>query len=117
MTIGANEEIGDLVRLTVRGQLTSADQAALVDFITKAVQRHGRIRLLIALDGFAGWARDDGWADGALRIADDATIIKTAFVGEARWKDDVFAFVAQPFRSIPTEFFTAEAAARAWLAA
>jgi len=67
MSIDANEETGDLVRLTVRGQLTTADQAA--------------------------------------------------FVGAASWKDDVFVFVAKGFRSTPTEYFTAEAPARAWLSA
>jgi hypothetical protein len=117
MPIDGIEEPGDVVRLGVRGRLTPADQAALVFFITKAAQRHGRVRLLIGLDGFAGWTRDDEWGDEALRIADDATIVKAAFVGDARWRDEVFAFVAQPFRAIPIEYFTAEDPARTWLAA
>jgi hypothetical protein len=117
MPIDGSEEPGDVVRLVVRGRLTTADQAALVFFVTKAAQRHGRVRLLIVLDGFTGWARDDAWGDEALRIADDATIVKAAFVGDARWHDEVYAFVAQPFRSLPIEYFTAEAPARTWLAA
>ena len=117
MSIDGTEEDGNVVHLTVRDRLTTADQAALVYFITKAVQRHGRVRLLITLDGFAGWAPDDAWGDDALRIAEDATIEKAAFVGDARWRDEIFAFVAQPFRSIPIEYFTDEAAARTWLGA
>jgi hypothetical protein len=117
MSVDAQEETDDVVHLTIRGRLTTPDQAALVYFITKAVQRHGRIRLLITLDGFAGWTADDEWGDDALRIANDATIVKTAFVGDARWRDEVFAFVGQPFRAIPMEYFMTEAPARAWLAA
>jgi len=114
--VDAKEEAGDLVHLTVRGRLTTPDQAALVYFITKAAQRHGRVRLLITLEGFAGWAPDDEWGNEALRVADDATIVKAAFTGEARWKDDVFAFVSRPFRTIPVDYFTSEEAARSWLA-
>jgi hypothetical protein len=115
MPVDAKEEDGDLVHLTVRGRLTTADQAALLAFVTKAVQRHGRIRLLISLDGFAGWTAGDEWGDDALRLADDAAIVKAAFVGDPRWRDEVFAFVGRPFRSIPIEYFTAETPARAWL--
>lgn len=115
MPVDAHEETGDLVHLTVRGRLTTLDQAALVYFITKAVQRHGCVHLLITLEGFTGWVPDDEWGDDALRLADDATIVKAAFVGEPHWKDDVFVFVSQPFRAIPIEYFTAEPPARAWL--
>ncbi len=117
MPVDAKEEAGDLVHLMVRGRLTTPDQAALVYFITKAVQRHGRIRLLVTLDGFEGWTADEGWDEAGLRIPDDTAVVKAAFVGDARWQDEMFAFVAKPFRTIPTEYFTTEAAARAWLSA
>ena len=116
MPVDAQEEAGDLVHLTVRDRMTTPDQAALVYFITKAVERHRRIRLLVTLDGFDGWETDEGWADEALRIPDDRAIVRAAFVGEARWEDAIRAFVGKPFRLIPTEFFTEEASARAWLA-
>jgi hypothetical protein len=45
VSVDAREETGDLVHLRVRGRMTTPDQAALIYFITKAVQRHGRIRL------------------------------------------------------------------------
>ncbi len=31
------------------------------------------------------------------------------------WRDDVFAFASEPFRTTPMESFTTEAAARVWL--
>jgi hypothetical protein len=116
MPIDAEEETGNLVHLSVRGKLTGADQAALMYFVAKAVERHGRIRLLVTLAGFTGWTADENaWSDDALRIQDDATVVKAAFVGDVRWKDQVFAFVAQPFRAIPIEYFSAEQVAREWL--
>lgn len=115
MTIAAAEEIGNLVHLTIRDRLATSDQAALVYFITKAVERHGAIRLLVTLADFTGWEQADDWDDAGMRIPDDEAVRKAAFVGDPRWKDDVFAFVAKPFRKIPMEYFPNEAAARTWL--
>lgn len=115
MSVDAKEERGNLVHLELRGRLSPADQAALVYFITKATQRHGTVRLLVTLAEFGGWTADEDWDDAGLRIPDDSAILKSAFVGSPEWKDEVFAFVAKPFRTIPMEYFTDDAAARAWL--
>ena len=109
------KEDGNLVSLTLQGVLGPTDQASLVYFITKAVQRHGKIRLLVTLADFGGWATADDWDDAGMRIPDDTAVLKAAFVGDPRWKDDVFAFVAKPFRVIPMEYFTNETDARTWL--
>lgn len=115
MSIEATEDTGNLIHLTIRDRLATTDQASLVYFVTKAVQRHGKIRLLVTLADFIGWAKADDWDDAGMRIPDDQAIVKAAFVGDSRWKDDVFAFVAKPFRTIPMEYFPTEAAARTWL--
>jgi hypothetical protein len=65
---------------------------------------------------FAGWAPDDEWGDEALRIADDASMTKAAYVGEERWRTKVELFVSKPFRAIPIEYFTTQSSARTWLA-
>ena len=116
MSVDAKEEHGNLVHLELRGRLSPTDQASLVYFITKATQRHGKIRLLVTLADFGGWTADDDWDDEGMRIPDDAAILKSAFVGAPEWKDLVFAFVAKPFRTIPMEYFTTDVAARDWLA-
>ena len=67
------------------------------------------------MTGFAGWTADDDWDDDGLRIPDDAAVVKAAFVGDPRWQDEVFAFVAQPFRTIPIEYFTSAPEARSWM--
>ena len=115
MSVAAKDEAGNLVHLELSGRLSSADHAALVYFVTKATQRHGTIRILVTLAGFEGWVPDDDWDDAGMRIPDDTAVAKAAVVGDARWKDEVFAFVGKPFRAIPVEFFADEAAARAWL--
>ena len=112
--VGATEE-GNLVHLEVRGRMSTADQATLVYFVTKAAERHGKIRLLVTLVEFAGWETADDWDDAGMRIPNDAAVLRAAFVGDLRWKDDVFAFVAKPFRAVPMDYFSTEAAARTWL--
>ena len=116
MPIDGSDEGSGLVRITLKGRMAPADHAALLYFITKAIERLGRVRLLVVLDGFEGWSGGEEWTDDALRLADDAPVVKAAVVGEARWKDEVFAFVSRPFRKIPIEYFGSEAVARAWLA-
>ena len=54
MTIDAEDGAGNLLHLRVRGRVTTADQAALLNAVGKAVERHGRIRLLITLADFEG---------------------------------------------------------------
>lgn len=115
MPVDAHEEAPDLVRIILRGRMAPADHAALLYFVTKAIERARRIRLLVVLDGFEGWIGGEEWGDDALRLESDAPIVKTAIVGEARWKEEVFAFVGQPFRKTPIEYFGDEAAARSWL--
>ena len=117
MPVDASEEGSDLVRITLKGRMAPADHAALLYFVTKAITRAGHVRLLVVLDGFDGWTGGEEWNDDALRLANDAPVAKMAVVGEERWKDDVFAFVSQPFRETPIEWFTSEPPARAWLAA
>jgi hypothetical protein len=115
MPIEAREEAPDIVCITMRGRMTPADHATLLFFIAKTVEGARRVRLLILLEDFEGWTTDEEWADDALRLENDAVIIKAAIVGERRWKDQIFAFVARPFRKIPIEYFTSEVAARSWL--
>ncbi len=115
MPIDAREEAPDIACITMRGLMTPADHAALLFFIARAVQGPRRVRLLILLEDFEGWTAGEEWGDDALRIENDAVIIKAAIVGEHRWKDQVFAFVARPFRKIPIEYFVSEVTARSWL--
>jgi hypothetical protein len=115
MPVDAHEEGADLVRITLQGRMAPADQAALLFFITKAIDRTGKIRVLVVLDGFDGWTAGEEWGDAELRLESDAVIVKAAFVGDLRWKEQMFAFVARPFRTAPIEYFTTEAAARSWL--
>jgi len=114
MPVDAREEAPDLVRVTLQGRMAPADHAALLYFLTKAIERTGRIRLLIVLEGFEGWTIGEEWGDDELRL-ETAPVVKAAIVGEDRWKEEVFAFVGQPFRKMTIEYFDNEAAARSWL--
>jgi len=115
MSVDAREEGTDIVRITLRGRIAPADHAALLFFVTRATEGGRRVRLLVVLENFEGWTGDEEWGDDALRLESDAPIVKAAIVGEPRWKEQVYAFVARPFRKTPIEYFDDEAAARSWL--
>ena len=115
MPVDAREEAPDIVCITMEGRMTTADHAALLFFVARAVAGGRRVRLLILLEDFEGWTPGEEWGDDSLRLENDAVIIKAAIVGEHRWKDQVFAFVARPFRKIPIEYFVSEVTARSWL--
>ena len=117
MPVDARQEKPDLVHVTLRGRIAPADHAALLACVAQATGRAGRVRLLIVLRDFEGWTSGEEWGDDALLLQDDSAIVKAAIVGQERWKDDVFTFVARPFRGIPIEYFDSEAAARSWLSA
>src|SRR6185295_2813039 len=110
MPVDATEEGGNLVRITLQGRMAPADHAALLYFVTRAIDAAPAVRLLVVLDGFAGWKGGNEWGDEDLRLRDDAKVAKVAIVGENRWKDEVYAFIGQPFRRMPIEYFTAEPA-------
>jgi hypothetical protein len=115
MPVDAHEEEPDLVRITLRGRMAPADHAALLFFVTRAIERLRRVRLLVVLEDFEGWTKAEEWGDAELRLEDDAAIVKMAIAGAIGWKDEVFAFIGQPFRRLPIEYFESEDAARTWL--
>ena len=117
MPVDVREEGSDMVVITLQGRMAPADQAVVLDFLTKTAERAGKIRLLAVLRDFEGWTIGEEWADDALRLQSDEPIMKAAIVGEVRWKDEVYAYISKPFRKTPIEYFESEVAARSWLTA
>ncbi len=76
MPVDVHDEAPDLVHVTVSGRMVPADQVAVLSTISKAIERAGRIRLLIVLADFEGWTSGEEWADDALRLESDSTIVK-----------------------------------------
>lgn len=83
-----------------------------------SLERFGQFRILVELEGFQGWSREPGWEDSFFLTDDGNHISKFAFVGDEKWKDEVFMFTGKSMRKTAIEYFPQEylAKAKAWLA-
>ena len=49
---------GNIVVMKLSGKLTHADYSEIVPFLAKLIKKYKKIRLLVELDNFEGWAAD-----------------------------------------------------------
>ena len=94
-----------LVQVKIRGVLTKADHERIMQAAKEAIAREGKIRALIILEGFEGWARHEDWGDVSFMMEEGQQIEKMAIVGDEKWRDDALAFTAKGFRPTAIEFF------------
>jgi len=103
------------VRLT--GRLTVSEFQALQALGTLSLERFGKVRILVELEDFQGWSKEPGWEDSYFLTEDTGRLSRLAFVGDEKWKDEVFMFVGKEMRSTAIEFFPQDQLdqAKAWL--
>jgi SpoIIAA-like len=119
MSVNIIDGSGTMVTAKITGELSKADVSQIQAIAREAIQRNGKITALFFLEQFRGWKTEPGWGDLTFLNEHDKNIAKIAVVGEARWKDDVCAFLAKGFRSAAVEYFLASEPykARQWLKA
>ena len=112
------EQHGDrLCVLRIGGELKKSEldaaQSQFVEIITGA----GAVKLLVLLENFTGWERDEAWGDTEFFFSHRNDFEKIAVVGSPRWEAQVLAFTGAGLRKGPVKFFpeTGESEARAWL--
>jgi len=117
MPIALQGEDGGICRVEIRGTLRKSDFARSQDDLAAEIRRQGRVRLLILLSAFEGWAPDAGWNDLSFYIKHGDDIDRIAIVGDEKWRSHALMFSAAGLRRAPVEFFpdTALATARTWL--
>jgi len=95
----------DLVVARVSGMLgkeePDREQRKSEEIIRKS--RHAKI--LAITEGFSRWARDNGWDDVSFQARNDKDIERIAIVGEAKWRELIFAFIGKGFRPAAIEHF------------
>jgi len=93
--------------LTIRisGVMKLADQQSLQTTGMQQIAKGRKVRLLVTLVDFQGWEKGVDWGDVGFLMEHGDDIAKMAFVGDERWKDQVFAFVGKGFRTTEIEFF------------
>jgi hypothetical protein len=103
------------VKLT--GKLTVRDLQELQAIARLKLKQFGQFRVLAELEIFQGWSNETGWEDVPFLEGDGLGISKLAFVGDEKWKDEVFLFTGTPMHQLAIEFFPQDQydQAQAWL--
>jgi SpoIIAA-like len=110
---------GPIVRAKISGELSRSEVNRIQVAALEGIRRYGKISALFILENFQGWKRAGDWGDVSFLTEHDKEIAKIAVMGEDKWRDPIYAFLAKGFREAEVEFFPSEdlAKARAWLEA
>lgn len=110
---------GTVVTIKISDVMKLADQQSLQAAGTEWMQKGRELQLLIALVDFKGWEKGVDWGDVGFLMAHGDDITKMAFVGDEKWRDQVFAFVGKGFRKTEIEYFPASSMKQAenWVSA
>lgn len=102
---------GAVLVAKITGFMKLSDQEALQKAGVGLMARGLKVRLHLTLEDFRGW----GDVDFLMAHGDE--IERIAVVGDARWKDQILAFLGKGFRTTEIEFFPASSAqdAERWI--
>lgn len=103
------------VKLT--GKLTVHDFQELQALARLSLEQFGQFRVLVELEDFRGWSNESGWEGTSFLEEEGEGISKLAFVGDEKWKDEIFLFTGKPMYQTAIEFFRHDQVdqAQAWL--
>ena len=87
------------------GKLTVHDFQELQALARLSLEQFGQLRMLVELEDFQGWSKETGWEDSTFLEENEQGMSKLAFVGDEKWKDEIFMFTGKPMRQIAIEFF------------
>lgn len=91
---------------TVTGKLASDELKQAQNQAEKIIKQLGGIKILIVLDEFLGWKKDQHWDDFSFGERNDQYINKIAIVGDKKWEDLIYAFTLKGLRPFPIEYFS-----------
>ena len=106
------------VRARISGVMVLADQMALEAVAKRLIDAGQKTSLLVTLDDFEGWEKNEAWGDDLqFQLEYGSEIARIAIVGDERWKDQALLFVGKGFRDTQIEFFPTGSSdiAEAWL--
>jgi hypothetical protein len=117
MSANLEKQNDRLFLLRVGGELKKSELDAVQnEIVAKMTARP--VQLLVVLENFTGWERNDDWGDTDFFFSHREDFGKIAVVGDPSWETQVLAFTGAGIRKGPVKFFpeTGEQDARAWLA-
>ena len=113
------EASGPIVSAKITGELSVSEVGQLQALALETIKRAGKMKGLLILENFRGWKREGEWGDITFLNQHDKDIAKIAVVGDEKWRDPIYAFLAKGFRQAAVEYFLPGelAKAHAWLEA
>ncbi|TFG87647.1 MAG: STAS/SEC14 domain-containing protein [Chromatiales bacterium] len=116
MPCSLTNRAGPYLEVRISGVMTVADMRQMQDLAAAVIAGGDQPSGLALLDGFQGWSADDGWNDISFLAKHGDEIARLAFVGEEKWRDQVFLFTAKGLRATSIEYFPLSQLeqARAW---
>ena len=99
------------------GKLTVRDFQEIQALARLSLEHFGQFRVLVELEDFQGWSKETGWENSSFLEESGEGISKLAFVGDEKWKTEIFMFTGKPMRKMAIEFFPQDQfdQAQAWL--
>ena len=114
----STENDGKLLVVRMTGKLHKSDYAHFVPLVEKAVQEHGKVRMLVHMHNFHGWDAGGLWEDVKFDVKHFNDIERLAIVGETAWEKWMAVF-CKPFTTATIRYFPSDQAAQAreWISA
>jgi hypothetical protein len=117
MSVELHEEAGGkILNVTSSGKLTTEDHAKFIPEVERAVESHGKVRMLIRMHDFHGPSMGAGWEDLKFDAHHFADVEWLALVGENRWEAGMSVF-RTPFTEADIRYVDEKKAdtATAWI--
>lgn len=118
MPINWEQESTDTLVIRLSGKLTRSEMQACHRGLAPIIQAHGNMHLLVILENFKGWDARDEWEDTSFPDENDPYLVRLAFVGDEKWRDELLIFALAGLRPVEICYFLSdqETTAREWLA-
>ena len=81
-----SESSENVIGIEVSEKLTEQYYQNLVQLLEKAIEEHGKLRLLWDMDNFEGWSLDAFWQDLKLDTEHKDRIERLALIGDKQWE-------------------------------
>lgn len=104
---------GAVLHVRIQGVMTLADHQAMQEVAKKLITQGLKPRVLVTTVDFQGWGKGADWSNVSFLSDFGDDIVRMAIVGDVKWKDQVFMFVAKGLRKTAVEYFPTGAAAQA----
>ena len=112
----AESSDGRTLEIQVTGKLTKEDYEHFVPR-TEAMMEQGKIKILMTMHDFHGWAIGALWEDIKFDVKHFGDIERLAIVGDKQWEKGMAMF-CKPFTTAKVQYFDISdiESARSWLA-